>query len=129
VIALRAEPLARLAYEIRSRALGEDNELTLADAVAWGGLLDGLGKYEESVPIYRRALAFYESRYGPEHFEVAATLNNLGVARAAQGDRAEGAALLERCVAIKRKLFGDNHPEVQLTEANLAHVTGPLDEP
>ena len=57
---------------------------------------------------------------GPEHFEVAATLNNLGVARAAEGDKGEGRALLERCLAIKRKLFGSEHPEVRLTEANLA---------
>ena len=91
----------------------------MADAVAWGGLLDGLDRYEESEPIYRSALAYYEERYGPDHFEVAATLNNLGVIRYEQGDTIEGKELLERCLAIKLKLFGENHPEVTLTRANL----------
>jgi len=97
----------------------------MADAVAWGGLLDGLERYSESLPIYRRALEFYEARFGPEHFEVAATLNNLGIARAAEGDEVEARELLERCLKIKRKLFGEDHPEIRLTEANLAALSKP----
>jgi serine/threonine-protein kinase len=116
--------LGRVAYEIRRRHLGEDAFETVADAVAWGGLLDGLERYEESVPIYRRALSYYEVWFGPEHFEVAATLHNLGAARAAQGCLAEARACLERSAAIKRKLFRHDHPEVRLTEAVLASLDG-----
>jgi Tfp pilus assembly protein PilF len=114
--------LGRKAYEIRRRDAGEDNVNTMADAVAWAGLLDGLERYSESVPVYLRALAFYESRLGPDHFEVAATLNNLGMVRAMQGDAVEAANLLERSLTIKRKLFGADHPEVRLTDANLKEV-------
>jgi tetratricopeptide (TPR) repeat protein len=64
----KGEPLGRKAYEIRRAALGEDDEHTIADAVAWGGLLDGLDRFDESIPIYRRALAFQEQRFGPDHF-------------------------------------------------------------
>lgn len=115
----KGEPLGRKAYEIHRRALGDDDPATVADAVAWAGLLDGLRRYEQSVPIYRRALAYYEHRFGPDHFEVAATLNNLAMARAAQGGIAEARELLERCLAIKRRLFDETHPEVRLTQANL----------
>jgi tetratricopeptide (TPR) repeat protein len=115
----KGEPLGRKAYEIRRAALGDEAEPALADAVAWGGLLDGLERYDESVPIYRRALAYYEKRFGETHFETAATLNNLGLARAAQGDLEEARHLLGRCLATKRKLFAEDHPEVQLTRRNL----------
>jgi tetratricopeptide (TPR) repeat protein len=113
----KGEPLARKAYEIRKLALGEEHDATIADAVAWGGLLDGQKRYAESIPIYQHALAHYEHRFGPNHFEVAATLNNLGMAFAAQGQ-----AMLERSLAIKLKLFGADHPEVLLTAENLKRV-------
>jgi len=117
---VKGEPLARKAYEISRKALGEDHEKTLADAVAWGGLLDGLNREAESLPIYRRALAYYEARYGAIHFEVAATLNNLGMAEAARGNFEEAERTLQRCLDIKRKLFGEQHPEVLLTQQNLS---------
>ena len=114
----KGEPLARKAYEIRKASLGEEHEATIADAVAWGGLLDGQQRYAESIPIYQSALARYEHRFGPDHFEVAATLNNLGLALASQGR-----AMLERSLAIKMKLFGAGHPEVRLTAANFKRVS------
>jgi tetratricopeptide (TPR) repeat protein len=113
------EPYARTAYEIRRCDAGEDDAATVADAVAWGGLLDGLERYSDSVPIYLRALKYYEEKFGPDHFEVAATLNNLGMARAAQGNLDEARALMQRCLAIKRKLFEESHPEVQLSLRNV----------
>ena len=82
-------------------------------------MLDGLERFDESVPIYRRALAYYEQRLGMEHFEVAATLNNLGMARVAQGDLKEARTLLRRCLEIKLKLFGEDNPEVRLTRKNI----------
>ena len=118
----RGEPLAHTAYRIRRMALGADHPDTVADEVAWAGLLDGCERYDESVPIYVRALDFYERHFGPEHFEVAAVLNNLGMARAAQGNTSLTRLHLERCVAIKRKLFAAGHPELQLSEANLRTI-------
>ena len=40
----------------------------------------------------------------------------------AHWDHAGGVAALKRCLAIKRKLFGKDHPEVRLSEANLAEL-------
>lgn len=114
----RGEPLSRKAYEIRRNALGEEYPATVADAVAWAGLLDGLGRFDESVRVYLRALAYYETELGPDHFEVAAVLNNLAMARAAQGDPEEALRLLTRCLDIKMRLFAAEHPEVVLTRKN-----------
>lgn len=118
----KGEPLARLAYEIRRRALGDDHPDAVADAVAWAGLLDGLGRFEESVPIYREGLKFYEGRLGSCHFEVAATLNNLGMAFAAQGDTQQGLLALKRALSLKRKLFASDHPEIRLIESNVTSL-------
>ena len=114
------EPLARKAFDIRLEAFGPQDGRTIADEVEWAGLLDGLRRHSESIPIYERALRFYEEHLGPDHFEVAAPLNNLGLARAVSGQAESARASLERSLAIKRKLFhDDSHPEIRLALANL----------
>jgi tetratricopeptide (TPR) repeat protein len=35
------------------------------------------GRYTEAEPLYRRALTIFERVYGPDHYEVAVTCNNL----------------------------------------------------
>jgi tetratricopeptide (TPR) repeat protein len=113
------EPPARRAWEIRRELLGDEHPDTLADACAHGGLLDGLGRHAESKAIYLRALAVYERLYGPEHFEVAATLHNLAAAEALE-DGAAAERCYRRALAIKGKLLGEDHPEWGLTANNLA---------
>jgi tetratricopeptide (TPR) repeat protein len=120
----RGEPLARKAFEIRLAAFGPEDGRTIADEVAWGGLLDGLQRYSKTIPIYERALAFYEAHLGSEHFEVAATLNNLGMAYAGVGRIEDAKRTMERCLMIKRKLFHDEgHPEIRLTAENLFQLS------
>ena len=54
---------------------------------------------------------------------MAATLNNLGMARLVAGDLAEATALLERAYLIKRMLFGEEHPETRLSRRNFECVS------
>lgn len=110
---------ARKAWEINSRLLGEDDPTTLADAAAYAGVLDGLGRYEESEPIYRRVLEAFEKIYGPEHYEIVVNLNNLAAVRYARGEVAEAESLFRRALAIKEKTLGANHPDTALTANNL----------
>lgn len=92
-------------------------------AVESGDIKNGLDRFDESIPIYRRALAFQEQRFGPDHFEVAATLNNLGMALANQGNIEEARQIMARALAIKQYLFAADHPEVVLTRRNFEAVT------
>src|SRR5262249_33562808 len=110
----RGEKWARRAVEL-SRPLGEEHPRYLADVCALGGILDGQRKFDESEPIYRRAIAAYLKQFGPTHYEVAVNLNNLAAVRAARGDAAEARALYRRCLAVKQRLFGDRHPELAVT--------------
>ena len=115
-----AELPARRAWEIRFQLLGADDPHVYADACAYGGVLDGLGRYAESKAIYEKALVFYEELHGPSHFEVAATLNNLSSAELGLGNSDAAIRHCRRALAIKQELFGEDHPEWALTANNLA---------
>ena len=122
---------ARQAWDIRRAWLGEDAPASLADAAAYAGLLDGLERYAESEPIYRRVLAAFEQLYGPEHYEIAVNLNNLAAVRYARGDAREAEQLYRRALAIKEKILGPEHPDTALTANNLGvllHQLGRVSE-
>lgn len=121
-----AEEPSRRAWEIRRAHLDEDDPAVLADAVAYAAVLDGLGRYAESRPIYERALAVYERIFGPEHYETASTLHNLALVERAEGRLERAAGLARRAYAIKVKLLGRNHPDTALSAMNLASF-GPPD--
>ncbi len=110
---------ARKAWEINRRLLGEDAAVTLADAAAYAGVLDGLERYDESEPIYRHVLIEFEKIYGPEHYEITVNLNNLANVRYARGDFQEAELLFRRSLAIKEKTLGAHHPDTALTANNL----------
>ena len=121
-----AEEPARKAWEISRRMLGEADPRTMLDAAAYAGVLDGLERYDESEPIYRRALAIFEQGYGPEHYEIAATLHNLAAVLAATGRPAEAENSYRRALAIKEKLLGPDNPDVALTRNNLGKLLASL---
>lgn len=113
-----AEEPARRAWELRRAILGDTDLSALADAVAYAGVLDGLDRHEESRPIYERALAVYEERLGPVHFEVAATLHNLALVQEPE----QGIVSARRALAIKRELLGPDHPDTALTALCLSSL-------
>ncbi len=43
------------------------------------GVYQFLGRHPEAIPLYTRALKIYELRLGPNHADVAVTLNDLAV--------------------------------------------------
>jgi tetratricopeptide (TPR) repeat protein len=122
------ESPAHRAWEIRRRLRGQNDPATLADAVAYAGVLDGLKRYGESRPIYERALEVYERAFGPVHFEVASTLHNLAMVEAAEGHRDRAVELARRTWEMKVHLLGEEHPETALSGMNLAVLTGGADD-
>ena len=120
-----AEEPARRAWEIHRDLLGEEHPATLADAVAYAGVLDGLSRYAESRPIYERALRVYEQTFGPDHYEIAATLHNLAFVEYAEGNLARATELARGAYSIKAKLRGESHPDTALSAMNLASLLPP----
>jgi tetratricopeptide (TPR) repeat protein len=62
-----------------------------------------VGGIAEAVPLAQRALAIREKALGPEHPDVATSLNNLAVLYQAQGRYADAELLCKRSLAILEK--------------------------
>ena len=78
------------------------------------------GKYSEAIPLAQRLLADLEKAYGPEHRDVAASLNNLALLYGNQGRDAEAEPLYRRSLVIMEKAFGPDSAEVGAGLSNLA---------
>ena len=77
------------------------------------------GKYAEAVPLAQRAVELAEKQFGPEHPEVATSLNNIAVLYRAQGRYAEAEPLYQRALAVNEKALGPDHPNVDESLRNL----------
>jgi tetratricopeptide (TPR) repeat protein len=96
-----------------------DAALLLSDV---GFYLYKRGRYVEAEPLFDRALAIYERVLGPEHPDVANSLNNLTRLYRAQGRYVEAEPLCERALAIREKTWGSEHPDVVWSLNNLADL-------
>jgi uncharacterized protein len=72
--------------------------------------------------LYLRALELQQAAWGPEHPEVAHTLNNLALYYKALGRLAEARPLYERALAIFRRTQGASHDNTAATLYNLAQL-------
>jgi len=77
------------------------------------------GRYEEAIPLAERALAIQEKAFGPEHLEIATSLNNLAALYWTRGNYARAEPLYKRALAIQEKVFGPEHPAVAESLNNL----------
>ncbi|WP_437932533.1 tetratricopeptide repeat protein [Sorangium sp. So ce291] len=82
--------------------------------------LEQAGRYDEGIPLARRALELREKALGPEHPDVASALNTLTVLLWAKGDYVTAEPLVRRALAIREKALGPEHPDVAQSLNNLA---------
>src|SRR5262245_57989979 len=85
-----------------------------------GLALFNAGKYAETEPIYLRSLAIREKVLGPEHADVAQSLNNLATLYRAQAQYAKAESFFQRALTIREKALGKDHPFVATTLNGLA---------
>src|SRR5437667_998388 len=83
-------------------------------------MLHDSGKFPEAVPLLQRALAIREKTLGPEHPDVAASLDNLAGLYRVQGKYREAEPLYRRALAIEERTLGREHPVVAASLDNLA---------
>ena len=98
---------------------------------AEAGRLHEQGKYDDALPIALRALAIREKALGPEHPEVARSLNNVAELYWTKGDSARAEPLYQRALAIRtRPLVRDQLPDhpIRLVEQKNP-VVRPIPEP
>ena len=80
------------------------------------------GRYAEALPLQERALAIKEKALGPDHPDLAVSLNGLAILYYDRGRYAEGQSLSERALAIREKALGADHIDVARILNNLANL-------
>jgi len=78
------------------------------------------GRYSEAALLYKRALEIREKAFGPDHPQVASSLNKLAEVSRVQGEYAEAESLYKRAGVILEKAFGQHHPRVAAVLKNMA---------
>jgi MYXO-CTERM domain-containing protein len=78
------------------------------------------GRFSEAIPFAQRAALLAEKALGPNHLNVAQSLNNLAALYVEQGRYEDAEPLFERALGIWEKAPGDHHPEVATGLSNLA---------
>lgn len=125
--ALSAKDYAR-AERIFSAALvkarrGGDDDLRVALTLTFlAQAYEGQRNFVDAEPRYLEALRILRKVRGPNHPDVAAILNNLGVLHRMHGQYPEAEHYLKRALAIKEGARGASHPDVALTVMNLAEL-------
>lgn len=83
------------------------------------------GRYEDAIPHAERALALREKAIGPEHSNVATSLNNLAELYCARGRYADAEPLYLHALAIREKALGKDHPDVATSLNSLSAFYAP----
>ncbi len=78
------------------------------------------GKYDRAELLAQKALEVAEQNVGPDHPDMATSLNNLALLYDTQGDYAKAEPLYKRALAIWEKALGPDHPNVATSLENLA---------
>ncbi len=90
-------------YYLEAAKLQPDNPEYLNMA---GRITHDLGRYAEARTFFEKALALREKSLGPEHPDVATSLNNLAVLFENQGQYPKAEPLLQRALAVREKVLG-----------------------
>ena len=80
------------------------------------------GRYAEAQTLHERALTVAERALGPDHLDVAHSLNDLAVVHWYQGRYGDAKDLNERALAIRERTLGADHPLVSKSANTLAII-------
>jgi tetratricopeptide (TPR) repeat protein len=70
------------------------------------------GRYDEAIPLATEVLQIRETALGPDHPDVATSLNNLAALYRAQGNYGAAEPLFQRALRILETALGPDHPDV-----------------
>ncbi|MEI7636234.1 MAG: tetratricopeptide repeat protein [Syntrophus sp. (in: bacteria)] len=103
-------------------SMGCNNEDLAACLIGHANLCRDRGNYPDAESLYKRALSIYEKALGPDHPDVATTLNNFGLLKCATGQYADAEPLYQRALDICEEAFGPEHPDAAMTLNNFAFL-------
>jgi len=113
----------RRASESVPKGKGKGNDLILAEYLGkWGMASYESGAYSAAEEPLTRSLMINEKVHGPDHSDVAQSLNNLAALYYTQGKYREAEPLYKRSLAIREKVHGPDHPDVAIVCKNMAEL-------
>jgi tetratricopeptide (TPR) repeat protein len=105
-----------------------DQPETATSLLRLGTLYLNQGRYAESEPLLKKALAIREAQLGPDHPSTGTSLNNLAGLYYAIDRLPEAAQMLSGVVAILEKALGAEHPNTITVKNNLAIIQQAIDQ-
>ncbi|MFM1899807.1 MAG: hypothetical protein RLZZ216_383 [Cyanobacteriota bacterium] len=84
--------------------------------------LEAKGDTAQVVRLWQQILAFREKQLGPEHLDIATSLNKLALLYRAEGRYEEAEPLYRRSLAIREKALGPGHPNTATILNNLGRL-------
>jgi len=87
-----------------------------------GQALFARGRYADAEPLHEQALRIWESALGPDHPDVAISLNDLANVYSHEGRYADAETMFERALTIAERALGPDHPFVARPIDGLATV-------
>lgn len=109
-----------VSFDAWSGTSGHSDTLIAHAANLLANFLSCAGLRTAAEPLLCRALAIREKTLGPDHPDVAESLNNQATIYWLQGQYAQAEPLFERALAILEKARGPHDPDVALALNNLA---------
>jgi len=85
-----------------------------------GATLSSLGRYEEALAAFQRALHLYKQ--SGDESSIGVLLNNIGSVYKNMGRYEKAVEAYERSLEIAKKLYGNNHPDTAIIVNNLGSV-------
>ena len=100
----------------------EDHDEIANTSNSLGSSYVTLARFDEAMPLLKRALAIWEKAHGSEYPDTALVINNLAGLLQDLGDYAGAEPLLRRALAIREKVLGPDHPSTANSLNNLASL-------
>jgi serine/threonine-protein kinase len=122
-----AEAAARLSLALRSEHAPDDAQAIADSWNTLGVVLDKEEHYPEAEAALRKALAL-RSGHSNQH-DLGATLHNLGLVASHRGEFPQALDFYQQSLAIKRQLFGEHHPDYQVSLQNYARAIADSGKP
>ena len=86
----------------------------------FGVYLGRIAEFDKAETLYRRALSIWDASFGPDHPDVAESLNNLAGLLSDTNRNSEAELMFRRALSIWEASFGPDHPDVAASLNNLA---------
>lgn len=131
-----AWPRARRLDPLAMALVAAKRDIPNGAEAAAASVLNGLGCYRVGAlatyvaarPLLERALSIGERALGPDHPDIARSLNNFGYLLQEQGDFASARPHYERALAIREKVLGPEHPDTAQSLSNLGTLLRAQDD-